>query len=235
MKEQYIGDINDYRKYTLLRALSRESGLRIGVCWMMTPNDERTDGNKRYYLSRSSLWRHHDPELYDGLSGLFTANSSPSISQIEAMSCLQGLDYFNSIIPDILTERQSYMEKAAIALSKSGVIFFDPDNGLNVASIKKGNKNSSKYVYRDEVSEFYNSGKSVLVYQHYPRIHRDTFERDLSTELRTLCPSSKIHIFATSNVAFIFIVRPDHPTLNDKAVRIGQNNTREMFTYKSSH
>ena len=37
MKHQYVGDINDYRKYALLRALSAGGANRIGVCWMLTP------------------------------------------------------------------------------------------------------------------------------------------------------------------------------------------------------
>ena len=36
MKEQYVGDENDYRKYALLRALAA-TGLKLGVCWMLTP------------------------------------------------------------------------------------------------------------------------------------------------------------------------------------------------------
>lgn len=39
MKHQYIGDINDYRKYALLRTLSADGVNRIGVCWMLTPDD----------------------------------------------------------------------------------------------------------------------------------------------------------------------------------------------------
>jgi hypothetical protein len=37
VKHQYVGDINDYRKYALLRALSAGGANRIGVCWMLTP------------------------------------------------------------------------------------------------------------------------------------------------------------------------------------------------------
>ena len=31
MKDQYFGDVNDYVKYGLLRALSSEAALRVGV------------------------------------------------------------------------------------------------------------------------------------------------------------------------------------------------------------
>ena len=46
MKNQYLGDENDYLKYGLLRVISRESKLSIGVCWMLTADDDRPDGGK---------------------------------------------------------------------------------------------------------------------------------------------------------------------------------------------
>ena len=49
MKVQYFGDVNDYRKYILLRRISSE--LKIGVCWMLTPDDGRPDGANRGYLT----------------------------------------------------------------------------------------------------------------------------------------------------------------------------------------
>jgi DNA helicase II / ATP-dependent DNA helicase PcrA len=42
VKDQYFGDVNDYIKYGLLRCLSR-AGIGVGVCWMLTPNDQGTD------------------------------------------------------------------------------------------------------------------------------------------------------------------------------------------------
>ena len=44
MKDQYFGDINDYRNFGLLRAILRASQLRLLIAWMLTPNDGSTDG-----------------------------------------------------------------------------------------------------------------------------------------------------------------------------------------------
>lgn len=49
MKHQYVGDINDYRKYALLRALSSGGTNQVGVCWMLTPDDGGADGAKLAY------------------------------------------------------------------------------------------------------------------------------------------------------------------------------------------
>jgi hypothetical protein len=47
------------------------------------------------------------------------------------------------------------------------LIFFDPDNGLEVKSKPKDRKNSCKY--SDELARAYANNKSVLVYQHFRR------------------------------------------------------------------
>jgi hypothetical protein len=39
VRNQYFGDINDYRKYGLIRALTNHGELRTTVCWMLTPDD----------------------------------------------------------------------------------------------------------------------------------------------------------------------------------------------------
>lgn len=41
MKKPYFGDVNDYRKYGLLRAFGR-AGLATQVVWMLTPDAGRS-------------------------------------------------------------------------------------------------------------------------------------------------------------------------------------------------
>ena len=67
MKNQYFGDINDYLKYGLLRALIMETRLRLGVCWMLTADDGRPDGGKTRYLDQAAVWRAYEPPLFDML------------------------------------------------------------------------------------------------------------------------------------------------------------------------
>jgi hypothetical protein len=57
MKNQYVGDINDYRKYGLMRALSGYGEITTAVCWMLTPGDGRADGSFMIYLDMRVKWR----------------------------------------------------------------------------------------------------------------------------------------------------------------------------------
>lgn len=84
MKNQYFGDINDFRKYGLLRTIERISGLSIGVCWFLTADDGGADGELRKYLSHSRRWRNYDSDLFDKLQRLLGADVRRSVSYAQA-------------------------------------------------------------------------------------------------------------------------------------------------------
>lgn len=107
VKEQYVGDINDYRKYALLRRLQGGNGLRIGVCWMLTPSDGRADGNKTSYLSQPDYER-HDPDLYHLLRRVTDGPDHRRLALIEDSGTIPSTIYDNTIVPDPLAARPSW-------------------------------------------------------------------------------------------------------------------------------
>ncbi len=208
MKEQYVGDVNDYRKYALLRRLGR-SGLRLGVCWMLTPNDGRSDGNKLGYLDQPRQ-EQHDPELFALLRGVRNEPDARRLILIEGSEALPGTIFVNTIAPETLFERQLWFKQASAALAETDLIFFDPDNGIEVGSVAKGRRNSSKYVYRDELAATYCAGHSLLVYQHFQRKERESFIRDVAGDLRRVTPDAEIWAIRTSHVVFMLAIQPRH-------------------------
>jgi hypothetical protein len=64
MKDQYFGDVNDFRKYALLRSLVIQDNLRLGVCWMLTESDGKSDGNFLTYLRKPQVYRQSDGDLF---------------------------------------------------------------------------------------------------------------------------------------------------------------------------
>ena len=46
VKVQYFGDVNDYRKFALLRLLADIGKFKLGVCWMLTEPDELEAGRQ---------------------------------------------------------------------------------------------------------------------------------------------------------------------------------------------
>jgi len=54
---------------------------------------------------------------------------------------------------------------------------------------RKGRKNSSKYVYLDEIAEHFGARRSTLIYQHYPREHRAVFLANTANRLSGALPT----------------------------------------------
>ena len=62
VQDRYVGDIGDFVKLALLRALS--PGRSLGVGWYLTPDEAHTsDGRHTGYLHKPDRWRALDPEL----------------------------------------------------------------------------------------------------------------------------------------------------------------------------
>ncbi len=177
---------------------------------MLTPEDERTDGNKLSYLQHPDVFRHFDPELFDILTHAAGEPDRRRLQAIEDSRAIPRATYFNELLPDNLSERQAFMARCAAALRHTDLVFFDPDNGLEV-SLQKGRKNSSKYLYLDEVAELYGMGKSLLIYQHFPRIERKAFIAQRSEQLRASAPGCSMLAFTTAHVVFFLILNPRSP------------------------
>lgn len=181
MKHQYFGDVNDYRKYGLLRCIQRESGLRFAVCWMLTPDDGRTDGRFISYLGEPVKWRQHDPELFDLLAE--GVPSGRSLRHVEEKQILQGSILIDRTVPDDRRLRDTYLRDVFRTFGDSAVVFFDPDNGIEILSCPPGRKDSSKYLAWSELITTYHNGRSVLIYQHFPRRGRNEYMLEIANAL----------------------------------------------------
>ncbi len=100
MKNQYFGDVNDYLKYGLLRCIREATGLRLGVCWMLTPDDGRTDGEFRGYLEQPKSWSQFDPDLYDRLQDLRKPGATRTVQHVTDWKLLHDARCFNDILHD---------------------------------------------------------------------------------------------------------------------------------------
>jgi hypothetical protein len=210
MKAQYFGDENDYRKYALLRLLAKSGGFKIGICWMLTPADERSNGGKRSYVQHPAKWRAFDPDLFDLMATVKPKPGLVDLLRIEREGLIPGAKFFNEVIPDPRGERVAFHQACLSAFNGCDLVFFDPDNGLDVLSLPKGRKNSGKFVFRDEISDHYAVGRSILCYQHFAREHRPTFLSKTAGDLSLALPSASVWCFQTAHVAFFLGAQPGH-------------------------
>jgi L-amino acid N-acyltransferase YncA len=203
MKNQYFGDINDYRKYGLLRFLQSGDGGRLLVAWMLTPDDGSRDGGRRAYLQHPGAWRPYDPVLFDGLAGLLCAASLPAVSLIEASALLPGASYYSAIVPDFAEAREAWRRGLLDAARGAAIVFLDPDNGIEVRSKPAGRKDSSKYVGWREIEALWGMGCSLLIYQHFRREDRQAFAGRIVANLREHTGARFTAALRTSHVLFL--------------------------------
>lgn len=208
MKNQYFGDINDYRKYGLLRIITGMGQRKAAVCWMLTPDDSRSDGGKKGYLRRPDLWRQFDTPLFDTLHLCVQVHERRDVHVPEEQQVIPNAFYYDAVLPDDMSGRTTYFNRFLEGISDCELLFFDPDIGLEVKSTSKGNKNSAKYLYWDDLAESYRRGKSVLVYQHFPRKTRPAFIEELVGQIRVKTGADVIFSFATANVLFLLMPTP---------------------------
>ena len=110
MKNQYFGDINDYRKYGLLRLLTGQGEISSAICWMLTPDDGRSDGHFTEYLGRPEKWRRYDPDLFDKLRELVILREVRNVTLAEEAGILHSACFYNEILHDDRENRSRYFE-----------------------------------------------------------------------------------------------------------------------------
>jgi hypothetical protein len=210
MKVQYFGDVNDYRKFALLRLLAREGRFKIGVVWMLTPDDDRADGNNRAYAEQPDKWRSFDLELFDGLKNVPAKPTIEDLKRVEREGLVPSAVFFNDVTPADKEDRAAWHANALKATTGADLTFFDPDNGLSIASCPKGRKHSEKYVFMDEVIDHYVTGRSTLIYQHFSRKPRKDYIKGISEQLSANLLNSKVWAFETAHAVFMLAAQPNH-------------------------
>lgn len=227
MKDQYFGDVNDYCKYGLLRQFAA-AGLEITVAWMLTPDDESSDGRRLDYLARPETWEHYDPRLFASLKALLSASIGRRVSFVENSWILPDTRFYRDLVPQGEAERARWCEGLLETARGSDLIFLDPDTGVEVPSTPRGTQRSDRYVYWSELAVLYRAGFSLFVYQHFPREKRSTLIRGKVELLAERTGAEAIEAFETSNVLFLLAAQRRHVAAFDSAMAVIEARWRDQ-------
>lgn len=219
MKNQYFGDIQDYRKFGLLRCLQQTGSLKLLVAWMLTPDDGGSDGRKLDYLKDPARWRRYDPELFDWLASTIRTGQPRSVGLIEESGLIPGAHFLQDPVPVGAAPRKVWLITLVAAAASADVVFLDPDVGLQVASHGTGSRHSPRYVYWEDVEQLWSAGKSLLIYQHFPRRPRDLFLRGICQDLAERSPGGRVTWFRTPDTVFLLASQRLHQAALDSGVR----------------
>ena len=210
MKHQYFGDVSDYKKYSVLRAVSNNGQLKTLLCWLLTPNDLRTDGGNSTYLRKPEEWRNFESDIFDFIHETLVVNETKDLNLVEQKSIVPNTTYFWEILTDNKQQREEYFEQAKVLSQEHDIVFLDPDNGIATGSVVKGRKNSSKYVFWDEIQDLWEGNQSLLIYQHFPRVNRMNYINRLFDEIRDKVGAEDMYAIKTSHMVYFLLSKEHH-------------------------
>jgi hypothetical protein len=189
MQDRYVGDIGDYAKYALLRALTGgKTRLSLGILWYLYPDESHNgDGRHVAYLQQSTL-ADRDPELYAVL-GQLVASGRRSVEAVERSRILpEGTMCFTASVATLgrpaerVAHRAAWFSRGLRKVAAADLVFFDPDNGLETPALDKRSLKAGKYVYWSELEAIWAAGKSVVVYNHLNRSASATVQTERLAE-----------------------------------------------------
>ncbi|MDO4537764.1 MAG: hypothetical protein Q4B54_06340 [Coriobacteriales bacterium] len=223
MQNRYSGDIGDFSKLGVLRAL-HDVGLSIGLNWYLTPDESHnSDGRHTKYLD-DEAYRACDPELWHEL-GPIGKSDDRRVSRLESKRILDAT-FFSDCLdfrdedsgkpkrkPERDALRKEWYQRSLDMLAGLDVVCVDPDNGLLVSSAA-GTFKENKFVLPRELAGYYARGSSVVCYQHKARKPDYAYARQFVDLLQGgLFPGASgfaLKFEKTSQRYYLFIVRPEH-------------------------
>jgi hypothetical protein len=187
VQDRYVGDVGDFGKYGLLRALCADD-LSLGVVWYLVPDEEGTaDGGQVGWANQdTSTMRRYmpcDPELYHALLRILR-DGDRSVRAVRERGVLpEGTVFYEEVLsfagtPSVgraakerrLEHRKAWAWDALAATRGCDVVFADPDNGLEPrAGVPRHRLTGPKYAYFDELAPYLDRGQSLVVYHHLHR------------------------------------------------------------------
>jgi hypothetical protein len=168
MQDRYAGDVGDFGKLALLRALGPHR--RLGICWYRTEGSgERTnDGRHLDYLDRAARFRSLDAELFDRLSQYVAdfraGRAKRSIAALQGLGVLPAGTIFHGETCPAEPARGDWAARMVEAVTGADLVFLDPDNGL------EGQTCGPKSASVAELVALRAPGRALLLYHHQTRL-----------------------------------------------------------------
>lgn len=234
MKNQYVADIDDYGKYSLLRAFA-EAGIKVGINWYLTEKDASNDGKFTDYLQKEDL-RWHATEVFDELKKI-AGIQGKSVKNIEDSGIVPGAVFYSDLLnpsgtpSDREQKRNEWFRKSVSELESAELIYMDPDNGL-LEDNDPSKRGAEKYVLPDEVEQYYRAGHNVVYYCHKGRRKMgDWF--DYKSIMCEVLPEAKPLVLTYhkgTQRSYIFLIHPEDFMKYSKILNRFLSKWRKIFS-----
>lgn len=218
MQDRYAGDVGDYVKLGLLRALA--PGRKLGIAWYLYPDEaHNADGRHIAYLGDPDFWRAFDPELFDALRAI--VGGRRSVEALEARAIAGAAFHRTLIVQSPGTgvshhiHRAQWFEAASDALRGCDLVFADPDNGLVADDHRaSGLRAHGKRITLSEALTLA-AGRTAIIYHHNSRF-KGGHDREVAYWLDRLGPRALAVRANAYSCRTFFIVNAD-PAIERRA------------------
>lgn len=171
MQDRYAGDIGDFVKLGILRAIS--PGYLLGLAWYHFPDEgHNNDGRHIGYIDQKELYGTLDPELFEHLARVVVGERSISLllpALSGAISSKELLDLIKIPPRQKRGWRNAWFARVLKDLEKCDLVFADPDNGIvDDSDSRKGRPVFGKQIPLDEVQRLAH-GRCAVIYHHNTR------------------------------------------------------------------
>ena len=212
MQDRYVGDVGDFVKYGLLRAIRGTK--RLGVAWYLHPNaGPAGDGRHTAYLQNPDEWRHLDAELFDVLRELIAhrrsvANIQQSGILGNAVFAAERLEVAGVKVRDRPRWRNQWFGRIKRQLTDCDLVFADPDNGL----VLNDRFRPTRQVYAKGIplaeAMALAEGRTAVIYHHNSRRRGGHLDEIRSWKNQLTDGTIAYYWRRVSNRTF-FIINPD--------------------------
>ena len=166
------------------------------------------EGRKIDYLCKPDDWRKYDPEVYDFLRKHVIERRQRRVDVLEEGGLLgDKCRFFSCKVPSDGLGRFDYFEEFIKFANGAGLVFFDPDTGIEPPS---GKDKDQQYVRWHELAQCFSRGHSLLIYQHFGRQKHKEFVKCRAEELAQLKDAGGVHAFYDDAVVFFLVAQPCH-------------------------
>jgi len=171
MQDRYAGDVGDFVKLGLLRALS--PGRQLGVAWYRYPDENHnSDGRHISYLDKPDQYEHLDPSLFRHLRNI-TRDERSITSLLPVLDGAISSDEIADSSPIPPRERRAWrtawFNRVMEQLSPCDLVFADPDNGIiDDGDERRGRAKFGEQMPLAEVQALAR-GRCAVIYHHNTR------------------------------------------------------------------
>lgn len=234
MQNRYVGDIGDFAKYGLLRALSTQK--RLGVAWYLyyDPDEDNGDGKHTEYLHEPDQWKHLDPSLFMDLKRL-VCGGYRSVAAVEKSGLLpKGTAFAHELLDTriqanawtpagratLTAWRTEWFERVTDHLADCELVFADPDNGLCLDErFRPTRREDWKRLPISEVLTL-SEGRPAILYHHNTR-RKGGHQEEIQYWMDRIPGCSYAFYWLRISPRTFFIVNPDRSII-DRLVKFAE-------------